>query len=276
MYCNKPTLIQGTWTSPRSSRLLFEAGSALAAERRNMLEGETAVAYHPEWRFERADRTNFIYHGPGNRLGRTSYVLHELAAFFDDLRDAVPHAEGRDDGDGDFTPPDYEERGALGFPVDYTFNFGRPTALTQLHFAVGNNGQIRPDLGHLHPGPVGGGSPADLSGGALSVSPRVCERSRCASGYPRAAGDRVPEKVDCLPCWHDISRAWRWPGTCSAMADRGEGQPRTSTSGRSPPDWPGHMGRQPGARYQHDPLVDDSNGNFFPDCNLTAPDRHHQ
>ncbi len=274
-YCNRVNLVQATWTHPRTSNLLFEAGISTLFQYRSfgfdIACGGIATAIGI-----RDSLTNFNYHGTGTKA--RDYQTPSNQRF------SVSYVTGAHNfkvGVQVLESLRYETnsyRGSDTLAVSYVFRGGTPTSLTEFVTPRQNNGQVGPNLGiffqdqwRLEKLSLDLGLRYDY---LRAYSPAVDQ----PSGFPFAEPTHFDRK-DCLPCWHDIN-----PRVGVAYDVFGNGTTAVKAS----------IGRYVGllqnalantyspansvvantTRSWNDltfPVGDPRRGNFFPDCDLRNP-----
>jgi hypothetical protein len=276
-YCNRVSLLQGTWSHPASSRLLFEAGATLQLQYRSFgLDIACGGMHHEIAIRDSADPLmgNFNYHGtgtrtqdyqhPGNQRFSVSYLTgaHSLKfgmAALEAFKYQTTTWRGSDD----------QSLTGLALPVSYVFRNRAPTSLTEFVTPRVSNGlsasvgifaqdqwrinRLTLDLGlryeYLH-----GWTPAiDQPGGFPYPSPQHFDRK------------------DCVPCWHDLN-----PRVAAAYNLLGDGKTAIKAS----------LGRYIGLLQNalantYAPAASvvssatrswgDTNRDFFPNCDLLNP-----
>lgn len=265
VYCNKPNLIQGTWTRP-SQRLLFEAGSSTLLNYRDLLSGDPCGG-DIYANAVREQSTNFIYHGSGNRF--TSNTYHTTQRFSVSYVTSAHTLKAGMSAMETLSTPGYTERGAVGFPVDYTFNFGRPASLTQYVSPLIDDVGIRPDLGIFVQ------DQWSLDRVTLKAGLRYQYHRAFSAAIDQPEGLLGPPAThypaaDCLPCWHDLNprlaMAWDVFGdgntAVKGSLDRFVGAVTTGLAVAYGPS---------GAQVVNTTRAwTDTNANFYPDCNLRS------
>ena len=280
-YCPKPDLLQFTWTSPMTSKLLFEAGATyLKHYRSELLEDQDVVHCGALSDNVSIQRPGFNYHGVGSRASAASNPTNE--------RFSVSYVTGSHNFKAgvffyaDVRHSSQTKRAALdvgGLPVSYSFNATNvPTQLTQ---SVSDTGEqyihMRPDLGSFVQDQwrigrltASGGLRFDYLRVWVPPFSRPQGVLNDAYDFPR---------MDCVPCWKDLN-----PRLGLAYDLFGNGRTALKTSlGRYVL---GHTTAladvlQPSAaavssttRSWNDstfPVGDARRGNFYPDCDLRSP-----
>jgi hypothetical protein len=199
-YCNDPNVTQGTWNYIASSKLLFDAGVSRFHNYQDTGRFNPCGGLANEIQV-REQSTGFAYHGTSLRWdgtndtvisrASTSYVTgqHNLKTGFNMLWST--HLR------------DTRERGSLTLPVQYTFNNGLPTQLTEWVTPRLNTVATRPNLGvfvqdqwKMRQLTLNLGLRYEY---LRSYSPAIDQ----PAGFPNYRVAHY-DQVDCLPCWHDL------------------------------------------------------------------------
>jgi hypothetical protein len=264
-YCHTENLYQGTWTHPRTSRLLFEAGYSLLIEDDSTFENPCVGS---PYRIEVRDTAlNFLYNGQG-----THSINHQHPDNWRFSASYVTGAHSFKAGIRTITnlwqKESYSDRPTF-LPVSYTLNNRVPTGLTQFR------------------SPTTGGHTRHVTTGLFVQDQWQINRLSLTMGlryeYVNAWAKAVDQpgglladpasypSAECLPCWHDLN-----PRVGGAFDLFGNG--RTAIKGS--------VGRyvelmNVAVADQFAPYAaavnsttrswTDSNNNWYPDCNLRNP-----
>ena len=225
-YCNQVNVLQGTWTSPMSDHMLFDAGLSAMNNFYSVGLGDMACGGMANNVQIREQSTGFTYNGTGIRQRNVADPLI--------MRAAASYVTGRHNFKGGFNLlmtrkyDDYRERGAsLSLPVSYMFNNGAPRSLTEFVTPRVNPAMVRPNLGIFVQ------DQWSMRRVTLNLGLRYeYLRAYAAAvtepaGFPSNAVADYPQ-VDCLPCWHDLNPrmavAWDLFGTGKTAVKAGLGR----------------------------------------------------
>ena len=271
VYCNQPNVIQGTWNSPFSSNLLFEAGTSTLLNYRSLFEAPCGGLIYENSVTEQS--TGFIYHGSSRRFtGHTFQSNQRFSTTY--VTGAHTFKTGATYFRSFRSEDDYTESGRAGFPVDYRFNMGIPNRLTQW---------VSPRIGAADVKAAIGVFAQDqwrVWRTTISMGVRYEYHNAYAPAHDEPAGLLGPaastyEEANCLPCWHDLN-----PRLAAAWDVFGDGKTAVKASvGRYveavTTEWAGAFGPAGARVLSTNRTWGDTNGNFFPDCDLrdTGPER---
>jgi hypothetical protein len=278
-YCNRVSLWQSTWTHPNTSKLLFEAGATVQLQHRSFGFPDIACGgMHHEIAIRDSAEPlmgNFNYHGtgtqtqdyqtPANQRFSVSYLTgsHNFKFGMQALESFRYETET-------WRGSDAQSLSGVALPVSYVFRNRVPTSLTEFVTPRISNGQTRPNLG------IFAQDQWHLSRVTLTVGLRYEYLHSYAPAIDQPAGFPIPtsvhfDELDCLPCWHDLS-----PRAAVAYDVFGNGKTAIKASiGR----YVGLVQNALANTYAPSASVvasttrswTDSNGNFFPDCDLKNP-----
>src|SRR5437667_2269799 len=250
-------LIQATWSHTATNRLLFEAGV-------NFLRGRSGlIVTNPDRINIRDTTTNFTYNGNGFRPGDRQYPTNQ--------RFSMSYVTGAHNFKTGFLAIEsmkptesLSDRGTI--PFSYTFNNGVPTSITEYVSPLIQYSALKLSLGLFAQ------DQWRINRLTLNLGLRYEYVNAYAPATNRPAGPLQDaatfQEVDCLPCWHDVH-----PRAGVVYDLFGDGRTALKAS----------VGRYASAMMTG--LADtfrpitaavnsttrawtDTNGNFFPDCDL--------
>lgn len=262
-YCNRVKVVQSTWTHPRSNKLLFEGG--VSALFNNYAQEAGCGGIFSEMQI-REQSTGLRYHGTGVRETNIADSLSERFSMSyvtgtHNVKVGVQSLHTR-------RYESYVENGSLTLPVNYVFNNGRPTSLTQYVTPRERDSRLMPNLGIFVQD-------------QWSLMQRMTLNLGLRYDYFRAyapALDQLPgfpfyqavhyDEVDCLPCWHDINprvaASYDLFGTGKTALKVGIGRYVESLGSQTADDFSPAQAIVANTTR----AWTDSNFNFFPDCDL--------
>lgn len=261
-YCYRNHMVMGTWTNPVTNKLLFEGGVLFLDTSANTFAHSCAGI--ETGRLIKDSAMSFPYNGNGPL--RTETGQRPFKQRFSMSYVAGSHAlKAGMSADETLDRRTYTSRGDT--PFTYGFTKGVPTSLTQYASPViGGEVQIRPGLGFFLQ------DQWNVRRATFNAGLRYEYHRVYADAIDTPAGPLVDarhfDRVDCLPCWHDISPRFGFAydllgngktavkasiGRYVSLASNGLGttfNPQTAVVANTTRSWT------------------DTNGNFFPDCNL--------
>jgi Carboxypeptidase regulatory-like domain len=270
-YCNEVKVIQGGWTNPISDRLLLDAGVSAMNNYYSIGFDDMGCGGNASNIRIVEQSTGFTYNGIINRRqniaaplimrGSASYVTgrHTFKAGFDMLMTRRYW--------------DYRERGATTLPVSYRFNNGVPNRLTEYTTPLLNPAFVRPSLG------IFAQDQWNVQRLTLSLGLRYEYLRAYAgeidqpTGFPNATSVHY-DRVDCLPCWHDINPrvgvAYDLLGNGKTAVKAGVGRYVESLN----TGYATSFGPGAGVVLSTNRTWSDSDSDFFPDCDLKNTGRN--
>ena len=264
--CTEENLLQATWIHPHTSKLLFEGGWNYLHHRQQTNAAGTPCANGANGILINDVGLNFTYNGSGVNTVEWQYPTNQRVSM-----SYVTGAHNFKTGliAVEYLKPTFTSTDRGNIPFSYTLNNGTPTGLTQyvspqilktgMNLGAGIFAQDQWRMGRV----------------TLNLGLRYDYVKSYAPALEEPGGTlynpiSFPE-VNCLPCWHDIS-----PRVGVVYDVFGNG--RTAIKGS--------FGRyvsatQAGLVEAYRPAIaavnsttrawTDSNGNFFPDCDLRNP-----
>ena len=261
--CTPQRLMQATWTHPATNRLLFEAAANYLYAN---LIGRGPCSWYEDRIPIRDTGTGFLYNGGGISSIDWQYAPTQRAS--------VSYATGAHTIKAGMSAAEtnkafktFNDRGA--FPVQYQFNNGVPTQLTEYISPVESLNAVKLSLGlfvqdswRIKRATVNAGLRYQYTNAYAPALERPATALADAFSFPEA---------DCLPCWHDIH-----PRVGIAYDLFGDGKTAIKAS----------LGRYGGgvftgysALFQPSAAAvtsttrawTDTNGKFYPDCSLRNP-----
>jgi hypothetical protein len=273
-YCPETRLNQGTWTRPQSSRILFEAGVTFFDFDINTLEGakvpalcrglndytpvtEQNLAFSPAAWHGNGTRTD-IHHKQQNARFSMSYVTgahHFKAGTF------LMYAQ-------EMQPGTSNQKDTRGIPLNYLFNGGVPIQLTESTAPTNRQGRMNPEFALFAQ------DQWTMQRLTLNYGLRFEYLQQSAPVVNIAAGPLQDAKSfpaqGCIPCWRDLD-----PRVAASYDLFGDGKTAVKASiGR-------YVDAQTtGLATAYGPTAaaitsttrswTDTNGNFFPECDLRS------
>jgi hypothetical protein len=271
-YCNQPAVTQGTWNWVASNKLLFDAGVSRFTSYQGIGYDTPCGGLHDQISV-REQSIGFTYHGTSNRwkADNKQYVSRASVSFVTgshNLKTGYNMLWSREANN-------YRERGIPGLPVQYTFNNGQPSSLTQWVTPRLDATQAQPNMGIF----VQDQWRIDRLTLNLGLRYEYLRAYAPAVDEPAGFPSFQPvhyEQVDCLPCWHDVS-----PRAAGVFDLFGNGRTAIKASvGRYVESLNSVHAQTYGpalaivlntTRSWNDsfyPVGDPRRGNFFPDCDL--------
>lgn len=273
-YCPETHLYQSTWTRPQSNRILFEAGVTAMDFDINTLEGakvaslcavpndyvaiqERNLAFSPANWHGFSFRSD-IHHKQQNARGSMSYVTgahHFKAGMF------LMFAQ-------EIQPQTSNIKDTQGLPLAYVFNGGVPIQLTQNVWPNDLERRMNPELG------IFAQDQWTINRLTLNLGLRFeyLQNSTPAVSIPagRLSDGQTFPAQGCIPCWKDLN-----PRAAVAYDLFGDGKTAVKASvGRyveaQTTGLAGLYGPAAAAVNSTTRTWNDSNHNFFPDCDLRS------
>ena len=266
--CGKDNLTSGTWTRPATNKLLFEAGANYLDHTGGQFQNGCIVS--PDRVNIKDVGTNFTYNGVGTLNSRDDQ--HASNQRFSAAYVTGAHSFKAGVQAWEHYQFSLADRGAL--PFQYTFNNGVPTSLTQwvspFSSVQGNRlalGMFAQDQWKLNRLTLSGGIRYEyLNQYADSVS-RPAGPISDAATYPG---------LGCIPCWHDITPRMSAAfdvfgnGRTALKASFGKYAAGSTISGTFAPAASTSNGGGSAVNSTTRAWTD-TNGNFYPDCDLRNP-----
>ncbi len=263
-YCYRNQMVMGTWTNPATNKLLFEGGMLfLDTSADTFTHGCAGIE---TGRLIKDSALSFPYNGNGPLQTETGQRPFKQRFSMSYIAGSHTLRAGMS-ADESVNRRTYTSRGDT--PFTFGFTRGVPTSLTQYSSPViGGEVQIRPGLGAFVQ------DQWNIRRATLNLGLRYEYHRVYADAIDTPAGPLVDahhfDRVDCLPCWHDIS-----PRLGFAYDLLGNGKTAVKASiGR----YVSLASNGLGTTFNPQNAVvasttrawTDTNGNFFPDCNLRA------
>ena len=258
--CTSQRLYQATWTRPATNKLLFEAGANYVY---GGVYGRGPCAWYENRIAIRDSGINLLHNGGGIAAMEWQYPINQRAS--------VSYTTGAHTIKAGMLALETLNPGATvtdRLPFSYTFNNGVPTQITEFVSPVATKQALRLGLG-LFAQDQWRIDRMTLNLGLRYeyVNARAPAVDRPASLLADAAS--FPE-VDCIPCWHDI-----YPRMAVAYDLFGNGKTAVKASiGKYASQVTGFgntFGPASAVVNSTTRAWTDTNGNFYPDCDLRNP-----